>query len=90
MSYKSGGPAFPRPISTDDHEHSCNISYDQTGMTLRDWFAGQALVGFLGADPEYPPEVDPHKRPVIAAITCYLLADAMIAERMIAEREKGE
>lgn len=34
-----GGPAFPRTI----HE----IELDVPGMTLRDWFAGQALAGFL-------------------------------------------
>lgn len=32
-----GGPAFPRDERYLGHN----------GMTLRDWFAGQALVGFL-------------------------------------------
>jgi len=46
------------------------------GMTLRDWFAGQALVGWLSADvgiPTTPPR--------IAAAECYAIADAMMAER---------
>ena len=34
-------PAFPRPGSSDQ-----GIPH-QNGMTLRDWFAGQALVGAL-------------------------------------------
>ena len=34
-----GGPAFPRPAS----QHSG----PQEGMSLRDWFAGQALAGLL-------------------------------------------
>ena len=36
----NGGPAFPRPFSFrhEDDQHRA-----QSGMTLRDWFAGQAL-----------------------------------------------
>lgn len=36
---EDGGPAFP-------------ISYEQhwAGMSLRDWFAGQALVGLIALD----------------------------------------
>ena len=33
-----GGPAFPRPSNLDDA---------QEGMSLRDWFAGQALTGLI-------------------------------------------
>lgn len=44
----------------------------QTGMTLRQWFAGQALVGGLAATPNA-------SRGWIAA-EAYALADAMIAE----------
>ena len=40
-----GGRAFPRPHSTEDRNR--NPAPDQEGMTLRDYFAGQALVGFL-------------------------------------------
>ena len=42
----NGGPAFPRPASLGlggIHES------DQTGMSLRDWFAGQALTGAVAA-----------------------------------------
>lgn len=35
-----GGPAFPI-VTTEMSEHV------EPGMTLRDWFAGQALAGFL-------------------------------------------
>lgn len=40
MNENDGGPAFPRPISklTSDE-----VSLDQDGMSLRDYFAGQAL-----------------------------------------------
>ena len=49
------------------------------GMTLRDWFAGQAL-GYLGQRKDITIRDAEH----IAAIS-YDLADAMLAERM-----KGE
>ena len=35
MDIKTGGPAFPAQWDDKDNE----------GMTLRDWFAGQALAG---------------------------------------------
>lgn len=34
-----GGPAFPRPQA----ETSAGGNYEQDGMTLRDWFAGQGI-----------------------------------------------
>jgi len=36
MPVDDGGPAFPRPHSTDVREEQC---YSQEGMSLRDWFA---------------------------------------------------
>jgi len=45
-----------------------------SGMTLRDWFAGQALSGFMSAKPMmFDPEQD--------AKYFYDLADAMLAAR---------
>ena len=41
MSQPDGGPAFP---VADTREGLINTSF---GMTLRDWFAGMALQGFL-------------------------------------------
>ena len=59
------GPAFPCP------------EYGDTGMSLRDYFAGQAMAGQL-ADPDG--EIDPK----LIARWSYAYADAMLAER-----EKG-
>ena len=62
-----GGPAFP-----ESHpEHPAPSS----GMTLRDYFAGQALAGF-GANP--PSWTTDH---AILADACYKAADAMLAAR---------
>lgn len=65
-----GGPAFPFPTCAADG--SCG-QYAHPGMTLRDWFAGQALAGMLASGEwqdlmETPP-------------ACYSLADKMLAER---------
>ena len=51
-------------------------------MTLRDWFAGQALVGEMRENGE---DLDWLPRAGLMAARCYTVADAMIAER---EKEK--
>jgi hypothetical protein len=71
-----GGPAFP-------------VIYDSSGMTLRDYFAGQALEGILSK------AINPNDRgndsvnwastnapgPTKAANSAYEYADAMLAAR---------
>jgi hypothetical protein len=59
-------PAFPRT-----GEGFGNPCYDEAGMTLRDWFAGQALVAF-GSFP-----ANWNQR----ASDAYAMADAMLAAR---------
>jgi len=65
---KTGGPAFPRPGSNYG-----NYSYSNPvdGMTLRDWFAGQAL--YVAHQYE-----DCAER---LAMHAYNIADALLAER---------
>lgn len=41
-SIDDGGPAFPIP---DSHYPNGQVQYGSNGMSLRDWFAGQALSG---------------------------------------------
>ena len=65
-----GGPAFP---CTDAK------GFVSDGMSLRDYFAGQALAGML-ANPELPTDAE------YIAKWSYLNADAMLAERQ-KERE---
>ena len=65
MRKETGGPAFPE---------SCG---DQIipGMTLRDWYAGQALEGFC----QDPASDDATVEEIAHA--AYRIADAMLAER---------
>ena len=72
MNINSGGPAYPTnnyaaivPISTGYSE----------GMTLRDYFAGQAMAAVnlgIGVSDEYYRKTAKH---------CYAVADAMLKER---------
>jgi hypothetical protein len=64
-----GGPAFPSV-----GEGFGNPSYSAPGMTLRDWFAGQALAGAL-ADPTCD------LSPIELAKKIYEFADAKLAAR---------
>ena len=71
--HDDGGPAFTAAFPTYSPNHAAQ------GMSLRDWFAGQALVGILSANPQDGSE-DPLKT---AATASYLVADAMLAARMV-------
>ena len=63
MSKQDGGPAFPLK----------NLGL-YPGLTIRDYFAGQALAGMLA-------NTDIDKPPGPLAEDAYMLADAMLAER---------
>jgi hypothetical protein len=52
--------------------------YHETGMSLRDWFAGQALIGLCPADMS---EEEYTVNPKLLARTAYAQADAILAER---------
>ena len=66
---ETGGPAFPEfPQKKSDYQFAYT-----SGMTLRDYFAGQALAGWVTGsgnnDEDYVAQV------------CYEYADAMLKER---------
>lgn len=48
------------------------------GMSLRDWFAGQALSGTIAGRSGWPHDLSDKDS---CAEECYLLADAMLAQR---------
>jgi hypothetical protein len=76
----NGGPAFPVPpasaLGTGDPRDGVAVVHAQEGMTLRDWFAGQALQGLL-SHPEIGNTLGDEK---IAAFA-WAQADAMLAAR---------
>jgi len=65
----TGGPAYPVPIINYDH-----------GMTLRDYFAGQALAIVMG---RFDHDHEPSDEDI--AMYAYFIANAMIAEREVME-----
>ena len=70
-----GGSAFPIPYGQV-------MSDDGRGMSLRDWFAGMALQGWLASwssESKHPVEVE--KAAKLVASNSYAMADAMIAAR---------
>ena len=74
---QDGGPAFPR-TGVGNAGHSYDVP-PQDGMSIRDWFAGQALAGIHAAlqASNWPQEAW-HRD---AAACAYMAADAMLAER---------
>ena len=68
---EDGGSAFPFAPMGEARAGQYSGSF---GMTLRDWFAGQALAGFLAG------KVNATGDDQLAKF-CYMSADAMIAER---------
>jgi hypothetical protein len=86
-----GGPAFPS-YASGAQGAACNTRFEPIGgMTLRDWFAGQAAVGLL-ASPNALSADDgtiPRERTMnMVAVAAYELADGMLAERSKQEDEK--
>lgn len=67
---KDGGPAFPR------EDYQADDAPGQRGMTLRDWFAGRALVTVAA----YDGNPDVFEAEWIAS-RAYSIADAMLAAR---------
>jgi len=86
MSKKpDGGPAFPRPIGEYKIVGAGEYSSEQTGMSLRDWFAGKELTAIgMGSDRLAARCVENESLAdgMVTEIArlCYKVADAMIAE----------
>lgn len=65
----TGGPAFPIEC------HIAGGYRADEGLTMRDYFAAQALMGLLAADK------DAEFKPAGAAESAYGMADAMLAHK---------
>ena len=77
-----GGPAFSSwPYKPWKHEPSINEMNYYSGMTLRDWFAGQALDSIISGS--LTNARDGRKVMTNAEMVndAYVIADAMIAQR---------
>ena len=68
MSKRDGGPAFPL--------QDANTFTLNTGMSLRDWFAGMALQGALAGRRTWPTDAED-----VLAEKCYKIADAMLIHK---------
>ena len=64
MSNNTGGPAFPA--------HHFDLAEGEHGMTLRDYFAAQAMQALIEKYDESPVEI---------SLEAYEFADAMLKER---------
>jgi hypothetical protein len=75
-----GGPAFARPGFESELAGRDYDGAPQSGMTLLDYFAGQALAGLLAFSPKGSRADDQYERGV-AAEEAYDYAEAMVRER---------
>lgn len=88
---EDGGPAFPHDQMARDR--------DCAGMSLRDWFAGQVDVeGFYFGTDEYAsealgipvPDIDDVIARMKFGAACQAYFRFMVADAMLAERERGK
>lgn len=88
-----GGPAFPRPAYEIESATRDTVIWGsgQSGMSLRDWFAGKALAGIMAAEADADGggafRITDHKEIKFStfverfASAAYMLADAMLEAR---------
>lgn len=77
MSTKDGGPAFPEACAVGP---SGDVYEAHPGMSLRDWFAGQALTSIPGRQWEEAGRTDTEIIELWAK-AAYATADAMLSAR---------
>lgn len=82
MSEETGGPAFPQVRIWNPERREYEDAMFSPGMTLRDWFAGQALAEVMSAYFEANGRClgTEHFKTNCAKIA-YDIADAMLKER---------
>jgi hypothetical protein len=78
-------PAFPQPkFDSFGHAYDPLDSAEHPGMTLRDWFAGQALAGAMAC-----PTMRQGMSSASYASMSYELADAMLSTRSQSQAEEA-
>ncbi len=91
MSAPENPPAFPQR-QFDSFGHADEDEHSARGMTLRDWFAGQAIGSALLY--AISDEKSPFRRDFLpeewAAKIAFATADAMLAVRALGTTPKGE
>lgn len=89
-TFKDGGPAFP--LENPRHLENGELFKQFTGMSMRDWFAGQALPSMLNE--LYASSVRRNVKYenvfIVAADAAYGAADAMLVERNKIASPAGE
>ena len=73
MDDENAGSYAAFPVVSADHVYA-------TGMSLRDWFAGQALMGVIPACSQDTP-IPGGSKEGLFALRAYAIADAMLKER---------
>lgn len=73
MKIDTGGPAFARTAIPDSIDPCRQLEGGSEGMSLRDYFAGQALAGLAAAPDSWKHQDIPEM--------AFKLADGMIAEK---------
>lgn len=84
---EDGGPAFPCTNEQFTHGNP-NVGDAWSGLSLRDWFAGQALAGNLSAENMGVGWIERLRSPDNARLMAdraYQMADAMLAARKAGE-----
>ena len=76
MTRDKGGPAFPTHLNPAPGRLMNHLQ----GMTLEDYFAGEALMGAVAREGSLAVSRD-RKQAEVTAVRCYNIAAAMVAER---------
>lgn len=79
MTKNDGGPAFPGEATGVSAVTGHARYYPVSGMSMRDYFAGQALAGLMSC--KFPGKGDPSWQELVAW-DAYSIADTMLRERL--------
>jgi len=81
-----GGLAFPFTWYSKDSTGEVVPRESHPGMTLRDYFAGQALAGMISLDHPATPNITAQE----FAKSSYQMADAMLREKMRTDEQPSK